>query len=359
MINSRQLIAASAVTLALLVAAPALAKDRCRDWGQPSFKCPTTATRAVCGKEPNLYCFDDRGNPNADLCSGVTPAPRFKFDCETCTCRCDEEKYPCDGCSSAKNALGATCNGVVGGAYVDRCGTCGCGAGTAICVSTNTCVTIVDCPTGFGFEPCSAACIPGFVTPTATVEPPVPPSGETSTAPSSAADQIAAAPAAPADGRPEELPAGEMGERQAETADGSAFGWTLVLLAAFVAGLGLGSYFSGRFGRPGRVETPFHGVVEKISGRELSLTVGQGRDRRRLSVSVGPAAEINALTLPEEGEGRLERHHIPLACLRPHDTVEVAMTQTKPDKKLIADSVALMTTDATLARRRACLKEDA
>jgi hypothetical protein len=150
-----------AVAAAVFSAMPAAAKDVCKDWGSPSFYCPTSATRGVCGVAPNLWCLEDNGNPDADLCVGATPSPRYRFSCATCKCECDTSNFPCPGCTVGTSTVGAACGSVSGGRVVDYCGTCGCPSGTALCAATNSCVTAQTCAAGTVFDGCTRLCVAG------------------------------------------------------------------------------------------------------------------------------------------------------------------------------------------------------
>jgi hypothetical protein len=143
---------------------PASAADVCKDWGAPSFYCPTTATHDVCGNAPNFYCANDGGNASWDVCTGATPAPRYTFRCNTCTCQCDTANYPCAGCTATSVTPGAACSPPINGKYATGCPeSCACGAGTTLCVSTNTCVTNLVCPDGTTFDPCTNSCVTPYI----------------------------------------------------------------------------------------------------------------------------------------------------------------------------------------------------
>ncbi len=112
------------LALVLFAPAPVSAKDRCRNWGLPSFSCPSTASRNVCGVAPNLWCMEDGGDPDIDNCYSPTPAPNFVFDCATCQCQCDTANYPCSGCTEPVSVIGGSCGAAMQGRFTDRCGHC-------------------------------------------------------------------------------------------------------------------------------------------------------------------------------------------------------------------------------------------
>ncbi len=118
------LILAASLVLSVVLPLPAAAKDRCRNWGMPSFSCPSTASRDVCGVAPNLWCLEDGGDPNVDNCYSPTPEPNFKFDCASCQCQCDTANYPCAGCTEAISTVGGSCGSAMQGRFTDRCGHC-------------------------------------------------------------------------------------------------------------------------------------------------------------------------------------------------------------------------------------------
>ena len=116
------------VVLALVLISPtiltptALAAGACTNrsatFGCPPQPPPFYFEGNQCGVEPYLFCSYDDDDFNGK-CGGDQV-----FDCETCKCVCDTEKFPCSGCTAEWSVLGQACGPPENGRYVDGCGTC-------------------------------------------------------------------------------------------------------------------------------------------------------------------------------------------------------------------------------------------
>jgi hypothetical protein len=138
---------------------------------------PTPASAALCaynstqGSGPN-QCVCPTSGPGVSCVGGQLYAsgsascyndPRScasnqQLDCDLGQCVCNTTTHPCGGCTAPTSTIGANCSSPAGGAYTNQCGTCGCPAGKQLCAASNTCVTVVSCPVGMTFDPCTGAC---------------------------------------------------------------------------------------------------------------------------------------------------------------------------------------------------------